>query len=62
LCFTGGAACQTYNIEAVTNLNLTNGWQAVGSAAASIDGQFQFHDTVASNYPTRFYRSAAPRT
>jgi uncharacterized repeat protein (TIGR03803 family) len=59
-CFTGGAAGQTYNIEAVTNVTLTNGWQAIGSAAASIDGRFQFHDTDASNYPTRFYRSAAP--
>ncbi len=56
----GGASGQLYNIQATTNIGVTNGWQVIGSSAGGIDGTFQFLDTNASNYPTRFYRSALP--
>jgi uncharacterized repeat protein (TIGR03803 family) len=60
LSLSGGAAGQPYSIQATTNLNTTNGWQALGSTKARIDGRFQFLDPGASNQPARFYRSAKP--
>lgn len=55
----GGAAGQSYNIQATTNLGDNGSWQVIGTTNAAIDGTFQFLDT-ASGYRTRFYRSAAP--
>ena len=43
---------------AATNLNSTF-WQIIGTNTADIDGKVQFLDTGASNYPLRFYRTAA---
>jgi uncharacterized repeat protein (TIGR03803 family) len=56
----GAAAGQLCQIQANTNLAITNGWQVIGSSIAGIDGAFQFVDTGATNYPARFYRTAKP--
>jgi hypothetical protein len=32
----------------------------MGTDPFGIDGKFQFLDTSASNFPTRFYRSVTP--
>jgi Kelch motif len=46
---------------ATTNLSLpSNHWTAVGGATEIADGQFQFTDTGATNYPRRFYRIESP--
>ena len=60
LSLSGGAAGQTYNLQARTNLNTGDGWRAIGSATAGIDGSFQFVDSNASSTSARFYRSAKP--
>ena len=57
LSFSGGAADQTFRIETKTDLNAPL-WQTIATNQFGIDGKFQFLDTDASNYPTRFYRSA----
>jgi len=54
----GAAAGQTCWIQAATNINAPF-WQIIGTNPAGIDGKFQFLDAVASNYPVRFYRTAA---
>ncbi len=59
LSVSGGAASQTFRIQATPNLTRPS-WQAIGTNQFGIDGKFQFLDTSASNYPTRFYRSATP--
>ena len=59
LSLSGGAAGQTFEIQATANLDKSL-WQAIGTNQFGIDGRFQFLDTGASNYPTRFYRSATP--
>lgn len=56
----GGAAGQTYNIQATTNLSIAEGWRVIGSNSAAIDGKFQFLDVSSSNHPMRFYRGAIP--
>jgi uncharacterized repeat protein (TIGR03803 family) len=60
LSLSGGAAGLTYNIQATTNLLVTNAWQVIGSSEAGIDGRFQFLDAGATNRPVRFYRSTVP--
>ena len=59
LSLSGGAAGQTFQIQATPNLEPSL-WQAIGTNQFGIDGRFQFLDTNASNYPTRFYRSVTP--
>jgi uncharacterized repeat protein (TIGR03803 family) len=56
LTFSGGAATQSYPIQATTNLSPAN-WQIIGSQTAGIDGRFSFLDTSSSHRGTRFYRS-----
>jgi uncharacterized repeat protein (TIGR03803 family) len=60
LSLSGGAAGQSYNLQASTNLTVGEDWQTIGSATAALNGSFQFLDTYASNYAARFYRSATP--
>ena len=59
LSFSGGASGQTFRIETKTDLNAQL-WQTIATNQFGIDGRFQFHDTSASNFRTRFYRSATP--
>jgi len=48
-----GQAGQTYIVEASTNLV---DWEAVGVATVQSDGSFEFADTSAAKYQSRFYR------
>jgi len=59
LSFSGGSAGQMFRIETKTDLNAPL-WQTIATNQFGIDGKSQFLDTSASNYPTRFYRSATP--
>ena len=43
-------------VQARTNLNL-GVWQTLGTATAGANGVFEFLDTAATNYSTRFYRT-----
>ena len=47
-------------LQAATNLTAPNGWQVIWGTNAPSGGLWQFIDLGASNYPYRFYRSAAP--
>jgi uncharacterized repeat protein (TIGR03803 family) len=59
LTFIGGGADLIYSVQASTNL-LPGSWQTIGSAAARIDGSFDFSDPAGSASPARFYRSSRP--
>lgn len=59
LSFAGGVPGQNYQVLATTN-QLTQNWVQIGSAMALTDGTFQFTDSMATNYPSRFYRSRQP--
>jgi hypothetical protein len=50
----------TYYVQATTNLPPSATWVTIGTNIAGTNGQFQFLDTQASNYPIRFYRTASP--
>ena len=52
----GGAANQTYQIQASSDLSRAAAWQTIGTSTADIDGNFTFEDHDASNYQSRFYR------
>jgi len=43
----------TYILEASTNLV---NWEMIGVAAPVADGQFEFEDSQAAKFPSRFYR------
>lgn len=58
--FSGGAAGQSYDIQANDDVRSSSEWQVVGSVVAGIDGKFQFLDSSATNYSSRFYRSVSP--
>jgi uncharacterized repeat protein (TIGR03803 family) len=51
----GGAAGQTYRLQARTNLK-TGSWQTLGSATGAITGSLQFLDSGAATQRARFYR------
>ena len=50
----------THQIWATTNLPQTSSWQPVSTNLAGSDGSWQFTDTNATNYPSRFYRASLP--
>jgi hypothetical protein len=52
-----GSAGFGYVMETSTNLV---DWQALINLAAGSDGLFEFLDTSATNFPTRFYRLKVP--
>ena len=52
-----GAPDYVYQVEAATNLASPVIWTPIGTNAADGNGQWQFIDTQATNYPLRFYRS-----
>ncbi len=54
--FAGGAAGQSYAIEATTNSALSD-WHMVGASVAGIDGVFQFFDPETSSPPLKLFRS-----
>lgn len=60
LSMSGGIPAQSYDIQAATNLIMSPAWHVIGSNSAASDGTFQFLDTNASLYRTRYYRSATP--
>lgn len=47
-------------IEAASNLNSPIFWQPIGSNAVNANSLFQFTDTNAPAFPTRFYRALFP--
>jgi hypothetical protein len=50
-----------FTAVATTNLALPfSQWTALGSATEIADGQFQFTDAQATNYPQRFYGVQSP--
>ena len=51
-----GAAGVTYELDAATNLFLPINWNFVTNAVADQNGEFQFLDLLATNFPQRFYR------
>jgi len=55
-----GESNLTYGIEAAPNLNSPIFWQRIGSNTADGAGMFQFTDTNAPTFPTRFYRVLFP--
>jgi autotransporter-associated beta strand protein len=55
-----GVSNLTYAVEAATNLSLPISWTNIGPAAANASGVFQFSDTNAPSFPTRFYRALSP--
>jgi autotransporter-associated beta strand protein len=48
----------TYSVQATTNLTVS--WQTIGSGTAGTNGLWQFTDTNAINFLTRYYRTAYP--
>ncbi|HEV2207706.1 MAG TPA: choice-of-anchor tandem repeat GloVer-containing protein [Verrucomicrobiae bacterium] len=59
LTFVGGAAGQTYSIQAAPDPVL-GPWQTIGSRVAAIDGTFAFIDPASPVQTTRFYRTSLP--
>ncbi|MGH7972207.1 MAG: choice-of-anchor tandem repeat GloVer-containing protein, partial [Limisphaerales bacterium] len=59
LTFVGGAAGQSYSIQAAPDPVL-GPWQTIGSSMAAIDGTFGFIDPAAPIQHTRFYRTSLP--
>lgn len=53
-----GIPLWTYTIEATSDLN--QGFLPVGSATAGADGTFQYNDSSATNFNSRFYRAKYP--
>ena len=51
-----GAAGATYELDAATNLSLPIFWFFVTNAVADPNGNFQFWDLSATNFPQKFYR------
>jgi len=51
-----GAAGETYTLNAATNLSLPIFWFFVTNAVADQNGNFQFWDLSATNFPQKFYR------
>ena len=47
-----GSAGESFDVQASTNLQT---WQDLGESAADTNGLFQFNDTNAPQYNTRFY-------
>ena len=52
-----GESNRTYEIEAATNLSSPIFWQLIASNLADSSGFFQFTDTNAVSFRTRFYRA-----
>lgn len=55
--FAGGAAWAAYLVQGST-VPWAGTWQTIGTNVAGIDGRFEFEDGEATNYESRFYRSA----
>jgi hypothetical protein len=51
-----GAAGVTYELDAATNLSLPIFWFFVTNSVADQNGNFQFWDLSATNFPQKFYR------
>jgi hypothetical protein len=49
----------SYSVQATTNL-VVGPWQTIGSGAAATNGVWQFTDTNAASYPSRYYRTSYP--
>ena len=49
----------TYYIQAATNIS-SPAWATIGTNVAGTNGVFFYIDYAATNYPSRFYRYAAP--
>jgi hypothetical protein len=54
-----GIPGQLYVVEAATNI-VTPTWVPIGTNAAGTNGLWTFTDLEATNYPSRFYRTATP--
>ncbi len=50
-----------YLVQAATNLNPPITWTTLSTNMAGSDGLFNYTDTNASNYNTRYYRTATPQ-
>jgi hypothetical protein len=54
-----GIPRRAYLIQAATNI-VSPSWTTIATNTAGANGLFIFIDTDATNYPTRYYRTAAP--
>ena len=54
-----GTASQSYRVQASTNL-ATAHWVDISTNLAGVDGLWNFTDSLATNYPARFYRAVTP--
>jgi alpha-tubulin suppressor-like RCC1 family protein len=54
-----GIPAQAYIVQATTNLPAAL-WQNIGSGVGGPNGLFEFVDTAASNYTSRYYRTTSP--
>jgi hypothetical protein len=54
-----GTPNQTYRVQATTNLVAAH-WVDISTNQAGTDGLWNFTDSLATNYATRFYRSVTP--
>ena len=54
--YSTGAAGETYELDATTNLAPPIPWVFVTNAVADQNGLFQLWDLSATNFPQRFYR------
>jgi hypothetical protein len=55
-----GIPNRTYLIQAATNLTPVISWTTIGTNTAGTNGLFEFIDLDATNFPTRYYRTAQP--
>jgi autotransporter-associated beta strand protein len=55
-----GVSNLTYTVQAATNLAAPITWTLLGAATANSGGVYQFTDTNAPLFPTRFYRAVSP--
>jgi alpha-tubulin suppressor-like RCC1 family protein len=54
-----GIPSQAYLVQATTNLP-SPFWQTIGSGVGGPHGLFEFVDTAATNFPSRYYRTTQP--
>jgi len=55
-----GAPYQTYVLQATPTLTPPTGWQDLNTNASGPGSRFEFTDSTATNFPTRFYRAVRP--
>ena len=60
LAATQGVADVTYLLQVSTNLAIPSGWNTIATNVPATNGLLQFIDPLATNAPTRFYRTVTP--